>query len=97
MNTIMTIAHNANKIAALGQVSENEAANEPKVRLIYDTDNTELHPLSGIQTKLEVIHSSDSPDVYMHAEEIISAQKKLAAAVRLYEVRILKLLPPDIA
>ncbi len=97
MNTIMTIAHNANKIAALGQASENETANEPKVRLIYEIDSTELHLLNGVQARLDVIHPSHSNDVYMHAEEIITAQKKIADAVRVYEDRIYKRIPEDIA
>jgi hypothetical protein len=97
MNTIMTIAHNANKIAAMGQASGEETANEPKVRLIYDVDNTEIHLLDGVRTNLEVVHPSHSTDVHMHAEEIIAAQKKIAEAVRKYEDKIYKRPPQDIA
>lgn len=93
----MTIAYNANKIAALGQASEDETANEPKVRMIYDLDNTELHLLDGIQQKMEVIHPDHHATIYMHAEEIISAQRKIEDAVRAYEDRIYKRPPLDIA
>lgn len=97
MNTIMTIAYNANQIAALGQRSEDETANEPKIRMIYDIDDTELHLLNGIQSKMEVVHPEHPAAVYMHAEEIISAQRKIEDAVRAYEDRIYKRPPLDIA
>jgi hypothetical protein len=97
MNTIMTIAYNANQIAALGQAREEESAHEPKVRLIYDIDNTELHLLDGVQQRLEVVHPEHKENIYNHAEQIIAAQKRVEDAVRLYEDRIYKRPPMDIA
>lgn len=95
MKTIMTIAHNANDIAALGQVSENETANEPKVRLIYEIDSTELHLLNIPHANLEVIHHAQPTDVYLHPQALLTAQQRIAAAVRLYEDRIYKRIPED--
>ncbi len=97
MNTIMTIAHNANNIAALGQTREVETAHEPKVRLMYDIDNTELHLLEGVQQKLEVVHPVHTDNIFNHAEEIIAAQRRVEDACRFYEDRINKRPPLDIA
>lgn len=97
MNTIMTIAYNANRIAALGRTSEDETANEPKIRMMYNLDNTELHLLEGVQQKMEVVHPAHHTTIYLNAEEIISAQKKIEDAVRMYEDRIYKRPPLDIA
>lgn len=97
MNTIMNIAYNANKIAALGQAREDEPAHEPKVRLIYDIDDTQLHLFDGVQQPLEVVHPVRTEHAYSHAEDILAAQRKIEDAVRMYEDRINKRPPLDIA
>jgi phage baseplate assembly protein W len=101
MNTIMTVAYNAsiNKpfgITATAETREAETNHEPKVRLMYETDNTELHLHDGVQQKLEVIHPVHTESIYNHAEEIIAAQRKVEDACRFYEARINKRPPPDI-
>lgn len=97
MNTIMTIAYNANKTAEAGPVSEDETAFEPKVRLMYEINNTELNLLDDLQEKLEVVHPAYESVIQTHPEEILAAQKKIEAAVRAYEDRIYKRPPLDIA
>lgn len=96
MNTIMTIAHNANNIALQGQASEKEIAIEPKVRLIYDLHNTELHLLKGVSPKLEVVHDAYATDIHMRPAEILHAQRNIHDAVRAYEDRIQKRSPLQI-
>lgn len=101
MNTIMTIAYNANipqafGIASTDETHEAETAYEPKVRTIYDIDNTELHLLKGVQ-QLEVVHPAHTSNIYNHAEKIIAAQRKVEDACRYYEDRINKRPPPEIA
>lgn len=97
MNTIMTIAHNANEIAAQGQARVEETANESNVRLMYDVDDTHYGLPDEQPGKLEVIHPDHSGIVHLYAENIVSAQQKVADAVRVYEDRIYKRPPLDIA
>lgn len=97
----MTIAYNANipqafGIAATIEAVEEKTAHEPKVRTMYEIDNTELHLLIGVQ-QLEVIHPAHTSNIYNHAEEIIAAQRKVEDACRYYEDRINKRPPPEIA
>lgn len=97
MNTIMTIAHSANEIAGQGQASAEETANEANVRLMYEVDNTNYGLPDEQPGKLEVVHPDHTGIVHLYAEDIVSAQQKVADAVRAYEDRIYKRPPLDIA
>ena len=97
MNTIMTIAHNANDIAAPGQARAEETATEPKVRLMYEFDETNYGLPEEQPGKLEIIHPDNGGIVHLYAEDIVSAQQKVADAVKMYEDRIYKRPPLDIA
>lgn len=87
MNTNLHIAHNAT-----AQSKANAISNEPSnIRLLVNVDNTELHLLNGVSGQLHVVHSAS------FAEGIIASQKKIVDAVRMYEDRIYKRVPLDIA
>lgn len=87
MNTILHIAHNA----ASANHKSGIASEPSNVRLLLNVDDSELHLLDDVTQKLHVVHFNQ------FAEEIISSQKKVSDAVRMYEDRIYKRVPLDIA
>ena len=90
MNTIMHIAHNGTEDRK--SITGEDSAG---IRLLFNVDNTELHLINGVTRRLQVVHSA--MDNQSALEELVAAQKKVSAAIRVYEDRIYKRVPLDIA